>query len=478
MTTARAPLPLPEVNSLLPDDPEWDETGLLPADKALAPLPLKVPAWDYQPVTGAVTVLTVFWNAGTFDRRQWDGSVPTLPPADLLFNVPVTLLTPGVHELWYTVLNAVGNEDESLHQTVTVDLTPPALGSNNGQLQFDSTQITEKYLEDHGDLVEGRILAYSGGKPGDVVSWYWNGDPFDVDDADLVATRTLLRGDIGQPIVLPFDGDMIRARGDGTRYAFYFLTDRAGNVSGDSRAVQLDVETTPVPRVLPPCRVNEAPGSSSSATLNPANALNGATVVIPDTAVINDDETVEVQWAAPDTYGAFTGTSPVTPGTRAYKIPSTCIAPHFARSLPVYYLVTEPGVAQPHRSQNFTLRVSDLTGNWPTIQSGSVSNGQLSLAGVSDAARFTLKSWQFMGTDQFITVSVLGVDVNGAARTVPVLTEEPVSEVAQIINVGQIAKADLQGFKLNYPLEVRVRVSFDNKQSWKAFPSLRPTLVA
>lgn len=482
MTTVRseptAELPWPEPDGLLPDGPEWDETGLLPADKVFTPLPFMVPEWDYQAVPGGTTTLQVFWDDQSFERRQWDESVPGLTPADLQFDVPADRLTPGIHQLWYTVLNPLGNEQGSLKRVVTVDLTAPQLGANSGQLQFDTHEVTEKYLEDHGDRVEGLIAAYSGGKSGDQVVWYWNADPFDISPTDVVGTRTLSRQDLGKPLTLPFDGDMIRARGDGDRYAFYRVKDRAGNSTPESRPSPLKVDTASVPRVLPPASVKEAPGTSGNATLNPSNALNGVTVVIPATAVIDDDETVAVQWAEPGTAGAFRATNPVTPGSREYKIPSTCIAAHFGKILPVYYEVTEPGVIEPHTSQNLSLRVSDMAGGWPAAQSDSVDGGQLSLARVTDAARFTLKSWQFMATDQFITVQVLGVDHAGSSRMVPVLTEEPVPQVAPIINVGQISRSDLQGFKLDERIEVRVSISFDGKQAWKIFPSLTPMLVA
>jgi hypothetical protein len=473
-----ADLPEPEVAALLPDDPRWDEVGLLPSADAFSPLHFRVPAWDYQPIEGEVTLLRVFWDDNPFDQRQWDGNVPTLPPADLAFEVPVEQLTSGVHQLRYEVRTPDSNIQRSEVRTVTVDVTAPLLGSNGGQLQFDTARVTEEYLEQHADRLEGRIESYLGGKPGDVVTWYWNDDPFDVDPAEIVSTRTLDRADIGLPVALPFEGAMIRARGDGQRYAFYVIKDRAGNVSPESRPVQLEVETTPVPRVLPPGSVKEAPGSSGSATLAPTNARDGVTVVIPANAVIHDDETVVVQWAEPGAFGAYRATTPTTPGGREYKVPPGFIAPHFNKSLRVFYEVTEPGVAGPHVSQNLNLRVSDLTSGWPTVQSTSVAGGQLSLARVTDAARFTLENWAFMAVDQFMTVTVIGVDHSGNSRTVPVLTEQPVPQVAPSIEVGQISKANLQGFKLNERIEVRVSVSFDNKLGWKRFPSLTPVLVA
>jgi hypothetical protein len=82
-----------------------------------------------------------------------------------------------------------------------------------------------------------------------------------------------------------------------------------------------------------------------------------------------------------------------------------------------------------------------------------------------------------MGTDQFLTITVIGVGTDNKALTIPVLTESPVPEVAQKIDVGRISKTDLQRFKVPGELEVRVRVSFDGKLTWQAFESLHPKLV-
>ncbi|MNL39527.1 hypothetical protein D3C87_1618110 [compost metagenome] len=93
-------------------------------------------------------------------------------------------------------------------------------------------------------------------------------------------------------------------------------------------------------------------------------------------------------------------------------------------------------------------------------------------------ANFTLERWSHMGTEQFLTITVIGIDTANQALTIPVVTDFPVPEVAQKINVGRISKTDLERFKLNQQFEVRVRVSFDGKLTWQAFTSLEPMLVA
>ncbi|WP_237880945.1 hypothetical protein [Pseudomonas sp. PGPR40] len=82
-----------------------------------------------------------------------------------------------------------------------------------------------------------------------------------------------------------------------------------------------------------------------------------------------------------------------------------------------------------------------------------------------------------MGTEQFLTITVRGVSSSGSQLDIPVLTESPVPQVAPVIDVGRISKADLQRLKIATAFEVRVRVSFDGKLTWQPFPTLTPTLV-
>jgi hypothetical protein len=465
--------PLPIVGALLPDSIDWDETGLLPADQAYLPLRIEVPPWSsYQPLPGAVVRLRVYLdNDNEIASKIWDEHVPSLPPADLLFDVDPGLLLPGNHEVFYRVTNTSDNTGESFKQPITVDLTAPILGANNGQLQFDTINVTEQYLKDHGDVLAGRIQSYSGGRPGDVVTWYWSESAFDFDDSDIVSSRILYRGDIGRPVVLPFTGNMIRDRGDGRRYAFYMLKDRAGN-SAESRAIELQVSAQPIPRVLPAPTIKEAPGN----ILNPSNAINGATVVIPAAAVIRPGEKVFVQWAEPGGVGSHRAEVPA--GQREYRVPADRVPQHFGKSIPVFYEVEESGVADPHVSVRRTLAVSTMSG-FPTVQCDKVSGSQLKLSNVTDYANFTLDTWSFMAVGQYVNVTVAGLeDSTGRTLVINVLTDYRVPQAGTPINAGRISKADLMRFRTGMLIEVGAEVSFNEKQDYQRFPSLRPTLVA
>jgi hypothetical protein len=201
--------------------------------------------------------------------------------------------------------------------------------------------------------------------------------------------------------------------------------------------------------------------------------------VVPPETVIYDGEPLFAQWAEPGTAGAHRTDTPITPGTREYRIPSNKVAWHIDKTLLVHYEVFEAGIVDPHKSAPYTLRVEKLN-NPPTVQCDRVSGNNLKLANIpaGDFANFTLVRWAFMATDQFLTVAVHGVDSSNESLSIPVLTESPVPPEAPTIAVGRISKANLQRFKIGTQLEVRVRVSFDGKSTWQTFPSLRPTLIA
>lgn len=469
----------PILIGLLPDDPQWGEQGLLPMEHAYDPLPVQIPAWNYDTVISSQVKLQVYWDASTLVyEKVWPGAdFPTLPPDDLRFDLPVRYLLPGTHVMHYQVTEWTGNVGDSEPRPVTIDLTAPVLAANQGPLKFDTSRITSEYLASHDDSVSATIESYRGGAPGDAVTWYWSRDPFAFSEDDIVSTRLLGTHEIGNSVTLVFTGDMMRARGDGVRYAFYRLTDRAGNASSYSLPIRLDVAAQPVPRVLPPPRIKGASGSASYSTLNPLSATNGTIVTIPAEADIRPGDLIAVQWAEPGSTGAYRTDQPEAANPLEFRIPAGRIPQHFGKTLPVYYEVTEPSVEEPHVSNSHTLTVSRISG-FPVVQCDKVSGGRLALSSIAEGGRalFTLDSWSFMGTDQFVNLEVRGVNDAGQLLIVPVLSEHPVPSTDSTMSAGHINKVDLQRFKVGAQLDIRVRVSFDQKLSWQAFPSLTPTL--
>jgi hypothetical protein len=476
-------LPPPDVIGVLPAVPGGEE-NLLPKDAWLSPLRVEFEWWkDPSPIPAYSDIVQLIWDdddANPVAQKSYEGSNPPTLPPDLWLEVPATKLDEGIHTLRYRLLPWNGSTpQDSASVNLTIDKTPPALATPS-RLNFPTqvlppNTLTARYLEQNNDEVKVGLPAYTSPRPWDCITWYWGETRGNLNQGGVIE---LDDKNYSQPVVVTIEGQLIRDRKDGLRYAWYEVSDRAGSLSRASDPVELDVAATPIPRTLPPIKVVGATGSTSSGTLNPSNAISGATVVIPADASIHDGESVFVLWAEPGSAGAYRTGTPVTPGSGEYRIPVDKVAHHIGKTLPVRYEVIEPGVVDPHTSQLYTLRV-EMFGGPPTIQCDRVAGGRLSLASIpaGDYANFTLERWTWMATDQFITVSVVGVDTSNQRLEIPVLTDSPVPEVAQKIAVGRISKSDLQRFKINLGLEIRCGVSFDGKQSYQAFPRLTPTLV-
>jgi hypothetical protein len=239
-------------------------------------------------------------------------------------------------------------------------------------------KLTARYLEQNGDQVQANLPGYTTPRPWDRITWYWGSTPGTQEQGGVIELEDQ---NYSAPVVITVPGDLIRNRGDGMRYAWYQVHDRAGNPSLRSDPVELDVAATPIPRVLPPVKVKEATGGAANGTLDPLKAINGVTVTILSEAVIYDGEGVFVQWAQKDGPGSYRTDTPITTGSRDYHIPNEKVRYHIGRTLTVDYEVYEPGIVEPHPSRPFTLQVGRLTGT-PDIQCDKVSGGRLSLANV------------------------------------------------------------------------------------------------
>ncbi|MCH5651061.1 MULTISPECIES: hypothetical protein [Pseudomonas syringae group] len=464
----------PVIAELLPDVP-GGEPNLLPSSAWLVPLRVDFPMWqNSEPTPGDPEYLRVYWNDLLLEEKVWTKPVQ---PVDLFIMIAQQYLGEGQHRLRYSVETANQVQTESETLAFVIDKTAPVF-ADEGALIFPEEIIrdglTSAWLDSHGNTVLAEVPAYFSPSAGDLIIWYWSST---LTGSEHTGTLTLEASDIGSTINIAFDKQMVLESGDGIRYVSYRLKDRSGNAGPRALAVSLLVRAQPVPRVLPPPRVQKASGSASASTLDPLDAYQGAVVSIPESAVIAPGDTVRVQWAEPGSVGAFLTE---VADSRLFNIPSTQIAQHFGKSIPVYYEVFEKSAAPPYLSDLHTLSIMVMTG-FPVVQCDKVSGGRLSLQDIAEGgyARFTLDSWSFMGTDQFLTIEVHGVSsADNELLTIGVLDEYPVPRVDDKIDAGVISKTDLQAFQVGTQLDVRVRVSFDQTHSWQPFPPLRTTLYA
>lgn len=484
-------MPPPKIDGLLPDVP-GGETNLLP--EALTHTDLKVwftVAENSHPEIAEETVeLFVDGNPNAMVTRRWNQPIEN---TDRYLEIPQAWLrnNDGEHLFNYRVTIFNGASADSFDLPLTLDTQQPLLAADSKLIfppeVLPPNQLTARYLEAE-DKVRVFLPPYITPKVGDVITWYWGRSP---SDTTIGRTKTLTVSDHDQPLFIDIEGDWIRAQGDGDRYVWYTVTDRAGNPpNGQSAVERLIVNAQPVPRVLPPPKVVEASGSGwpANGTLNPVNATNGVKVILNPTSVIYPDEVPQVKWGNEGTLGYHLA-DPITSGAWEYEIPKPFMAPHFGKVIPVNYLFRD-NKGRLHESATYTLTVSQYPKDRlaaPQCAEGS----PLSLASVPpEGASITMIAWPFIAAGQRVMIWVEGQeDSTGQFINQIVLDKHEVVATTGIVK-GQalVPRAFLAKIRLNTSLVVKAYVSFDNGQTWEGgsspnpnvqhFPWFRPRFIA
>lgn len=473
----------PIVSELLPDSAQWDETGLLPAHLANKPLSVEIPAWTDSPDLGEpLSTLRVRWDDLTlvhekeWEPGDWTGNSP--PAADLFFDLDARHVIHGVHSLKYEVTLFSGNLVPSNPLTVTIDEIPPDLGSDP-RLVFDTTQVTNQYLEDNGDKLMGEVRPYGRGAPGDVITWYWSREASPPMPADKVDSRTLYRGESGQPLPLEFPGDIIRDGGNGTRYAMYQISDRAGNVSV-SREVSLGVNIRPpTPRRFP--TIKEATSTpAGTGTLNPFQGGLGVTAVV-EASEVDPGDVVTMDFigqGGEDGVGSIKGVRPINPGGLEFAIPAAVVAPNIpvnasdSRNVEVYYWTGNA----PQHSAIYTLRINPFAagalGQVECRQAQVGSPATISKAAVpTEGAELMIAKWIYQARGQRMNVWAMAAGV----RT-DFLRGQPHGVDGTFST--RIAKDYVERQALDSTFTLYAGVSFDEGGSYIDFKSLSLKVVA
>lgn len=465
-----------KVLDALPDLP-GAPVNLLPASKLALPVRVEIPMWDESGGLAPPKV-RIYWDASivlevTLDKDFSD--------EDLIFSLSSLPLGHGPHQLGYEVVLGNGSVTESPPVEVNVDIVPPDLGAPPARLLFAGEVIggvTDDYLQAHGDTLEALVPAYEGQAPGDRITWYWD-------------QRLNTREPVGEslitelvpPMTITFPGDIIRRRGDGSRFAHYEVTDYAGNAT-QSGVVELPIRATPIPRVLPVPQVVGATNSGASQTLRAIQAVNGVEVKVPDNAVIKAGETARLVFADPAQVGGVT--APIDGAGELLPIGYEYVAAHLDRSLLIRYEVTDTE-GKLHCSNPLTLTMTESKGlNFPTLQCELVNGGYLSLRQVpSTGAPVTVAPWKMMTDYQRLMIRISGVDKTGASLDEPIADHlVQANEVG--VGVGNdgslvIPRALLARLLLNTPFYVEGYLSFNGSSQWPEQPTFRdlvPTLSA
>ena len=474
------------------------EANLLPRDAWLLALRVEFDLWsDSTPADDAVDVLHLIWNgdeSNPVDTKSFTGPITEADRENFWLEVPVSKLDEGVHSLYYKLLPWNGSTPRtSVPVDVTIDKTAPTLATPS-TLVFPPevrppNELTAYYLEDE-DKLRADIPPYNAPKVGDVITWYWDQSS---SGTTIGGTKELTALDYNKPLFIDIEGEWIRSQGDGDRFAWYTVTDRAGNPpNGQSAVERLIVKAQPIPRVLPPPKVVEtgAVGWPANGTLNPINATNGVKVLLNPTSVIHPDEVPQVRWGNEGDLGYYLA-DPVRPDVREYEIPRQYMAPFFGKVLPVDYLFRDKK-GELHESARFNLTVSLYPKD--RLAAPQVAEGSpLSLALVPPiGASITMAAWPFIAAGQQVMIRVEGQEDSSGRFIHQVVYDRHVVTPAQaaagiIRGEALVEKAFLLRIRLNTNLVVKAYVSFDNGQTWDGgaapnpnvqhFPWLRPTLI-
>ncbi|MFJ5300448.1 hypothetical protein ACIQAL_28480 [Pseudomonas sp. NPDC088368] len=277
--TAPIPLALPTVSVAL-------ENGLIPNEHLDKAVTVTFPVWlaaepgyTYQLVFDGERILPEH-VISDLDK----------PGGPLTVEIPVPLMTEGVHAVAYRIFSPVG-ESEEFSDSVNIEIDKTAPGAPDlGPILFPSTiqdKLTSDELEALNNILPGRIASYNGMALGDVVRTYWGeleGPLVTVDGNDMGLNS----------VTVNFTRDLLEQADGVSSEVYYTVTDLAGNESMKSEALSISLQlsvTTPLP--LP--TIKEAADN----ILDPANASDGATVVIDTSANLREGEKIAVRWNGP-----------------------------------------------------------------------------------------------------------------------------------------------------------------------------------
>lgn len=277
-------LTAPQVDVVLNAD------GLLPISSLTRPVQVTFPAWE---AVMAGINYQLLWD----DRLVGETEViqaGTRPGDTLVLHIPVDALIEGKHRLSYRLTNPEnGSISEAPPSPIEVDRTPPG-SPILGPILFPELikdGLTSEELESLNNVLPGTIAGYQGMEEGDVIRTYWN----------RIAGPTALvtKDDMGlKRVTVEFRRPFLEGIGSIEAPVHYTVTDLAGNLSMESEPVLVDLKIL-IHADLPTPVVKEAQGD----TLDPADAPNGATVVIDASAKLKAGERVFVVWNGPKGYG-------------------------------------------------------------------------------------------------------------------------------------------------------------------------------
>lgn len=476
----RALLKPVEVPALL-EDIDGGEKNLLPVTATQQPLCVVVPMWPFSgPRPDEPERLKLFWDDDEVVCKQWRTEVR---PEDLLLSVPVERLIAGPHVLRYEVTSTNLDITPSEKLTVLIDLSPPALGGNQGMLtvvedpeEIVRNGLTERYLRNHDQRLRTQVPGYTTPVAGDCIIYYWDVEPFD----ELWAGEHVVAAkDIGGPFYIDFKSELILQRGDGDRYLYYAIKDRAGNLTAHSRPLKLSVSAGA--RNFPLPSIPQTTGAGDQLRLALNDLSPPLLIRVPMDAVVYPDEDLRVEWGKPGDPGYFSATTEYPGGERKFEIPVQKIAAQGATTIEVRFVVSGDK-RHDYPSPPVKLSILPLSRNLPTVQLEGVTSATFRLSQAPDRIPVTLGTWALMAEGQLVDIWVTGNLQNGQqAEPFQVLKDYVVQPADLSKGIGAsndvvVLKSFLKTLQLLNPLTLHVQVRFAAQGVPVKFPSLSPKL--
>ncbi|WP_439894669.1 hypothetical protein ACTACV_17800 [Pseudomonas syringae] len=285
---AKRPIKQEPIDLLAPVVPVADPIdGLIKTDDLISDIAVEFPIWD-APALGDKYHLRL--NGKSVGIEETLSTLPT-PGTTLTLAIPVDgeLKADGTYQVEYGLTTFPGSEYiVSPAVMIIVDRTPA--GTHQlGYMDFPDEAkdgLTLEELSLMGDALPGRIFGYSGLKRGDLIKTYWGAAP---------GPEVELKGDEDeeQPIEIQFSKDFLLSLPNPAGATYYTVTDRAGNVSADSRKVTIPLFLTEVVPGLPAPVIENFDG-----LVDYLDAQAGVTVQIPGSSTVVDGDQILLYWGA------------------------------------------------------------------------------------------------------------------------------------------------------------------------------------
>lgn len=261
------------------------ENGILPIEYLDKPVTVTLKMWD-----GARPRYTyqLLWNKTPVGPEKT--IVNEVPGETLILEIPIELLTEGIHEVGYQTMNPDSQiTNQSQYTRIEIDRTAPGTPLL-APIIFPATiqdGLTSAELEVMGNVLNGLVASYQGMKEGDVIRSYWGTieGPVAVVGKDEMGL---------QQVIMKFTRVFLEIVGDIEAPVYYTVTDLAGNLSMNAEAVQVKLLLLVLPE-LPLPVVKEANGN----VLDPADTINGATVLVGAEAQLSVGDSVSALWSGP-----------------------------------------------------------------------------------------------------------------------------------------------------------------------------------